>query len=107
MYALGVQSGQMALHIGLMNVAAPLLSAALGSKLSGRLGRPQALWLSAGAQLILLWGWHLPFLQQAAMASHALHLLMQATLFAAAILFWSAIIAVPRRRGGRRSRRCC
>ena len=95
LYAFGAQSAQMALHIGLMNLAAPLLSAALASKLPGMLGRPQALWLAAGAQLILLWGWHVPFLQQAAMASHALHVLMQATLFAAAFLFWSAIIVVP------------
>ena len=94
-YALGAQSAQMALHIALMNVAAPLLSAALAAKLPGILGRPSTLWLAAGAQLILLWAWHIPCLQHAAMASQALHTLMQVTLFAAAFIFWSAIVLLP------------
>ena len=94
-YEFGAQSAQMALHIALMNVAAPLMSAVFAAKLPSIIGRPRIMWFAAGVQLILLWGWHIPILQQAAMASHAVHMLMQTTLFFAALLFWSAIILLP------------
>jgi putative membrane protein len=94
-FELGAQSAQMALHIALMNVGAPLLAAALAAKLPILFARPKTLWLAAGSQLLLLWGWHVPVSQQAAVDSHGIHLLMQLTLFAAAFAFWSAIMVLP------------
>ncbi len=82
----GPLTRQMVLHLGVMNVAAPLL--ALG------LSRPLAVppWMSAGLQMALLWAWHLPAVQQAAAGQPLLQAGMLGLLGLAALAFWSAIV---------------
>jgi putative membrane protein len=46
-------------------------------------------------QVVLLWGWHLPTVYAAAEHAIVLQLLMQASLLAVALLFWSAMLAHP------------
>lgn len=94
---LGPVSLQMAHHLGLMNVAAPLLAALLVARLPAFGAR--ALWIAAASQLVLLWAWHLPGLQQAAAASGLLQATLLLLLGAAALAFWLAIIAAERAGG--------
>lgn len=97
-YTLGPQSSHMALHIATMNVAAPFLAAALAPRLASAIGHPRILWAASAAQIVLLWAWHVPSLQQAAMASHGLQIVMQATLLISALVFWTAIIVIPEKK---------
>jgi len=85
----------MALHIGLMNVAAPLLAAVLVHRTGSGSGRAAALWLIAAAQIILLWAWHAPALQQQTAHSHLLQWVMHGSLFLIALCFWHALLRLP------------
>ena len=92
---MGPLASHMVLHIVLMNLLAPL--AAFGiSRVSDAWRSPAAgsLTLATVAQLAALWVWHAPPLLNQALQSHAIHLLMQGTLFLGAFCFWSAIFAV-------------
>lgn len=91
---LGALSLQMTQHLVLMNVAAPLAAALLASR--GPLFGSAALWLAALAQLLLLWAWHLPALQQAVAASGLLQASLLMLLSAAALVFWLAVAAAER-----------
>lgn len=95
--ALGHVAGQMTRHILLMNLSAPLIVLALALWLrNGFMRRAQGLLFAAAVvQLALIWGWHSP--PVLARANSALgHFAMQASLFAAALWFWSAVIAAAR-----------
>jgi putative membrane protein len=91
---LGPLSIQMTQHLLLMNVAAPVLAVVL-ARSAPRFGR-RALWSAAAAQLALLWGWHLPAVQQAASTSALLQAALLLVLAAAALSFWLAVIAAER-----------
>jgi putative membrane protein len=106
-------------HAALMNLAAPLLvlGAPLGPMLralpaawraplarlgAGRRWRRAWRWLSGLAlatvlQQAVLWLWHAPRGVAAALESDALHVAMHASLLAAALLFWTAVLK-PRSR---------
>jgi len=85
---LGPLSLQMLQHLAVMNIAAPLAALHLGGR-----STPQAL-LSAGiAQLLALWAWHAPAVQQFAASSPAGQLGLMIALAGAAFWFWSAVIA--------------
>lgn len=45
-----------------------------------------------------VWGWHLPVLFDAALASEPVHALQHASFFGTALLFWWAVIGSPSRR---------
>lgn len=96
---LGALSLQMTQHLVLMNVAAPLLAVLLVGRAPAPGGR--ALWIAAVAQLLLLWTWHLPSVQQAAAASGLLQAAMLLLLGAAALAFWLGVIAAERAGGWR------
>ena len=91
LHDLGPQSAHMAMHIALMNVAAPLC-AILVARSPSRAGHATTLWAAAAVQIVLLWMWHAPPLQRAAMDSHGLQAVMHGTLFLAALAFWSSLL---------------
>lgn len=76
-------------HLVVMNVAALLAAKALRLELRGWLAAPTIL------QAVLLWGWHLPLVFGAARHDLPLFALMQASLFGAAFLFWTAMLGHP------------
>lgn len=92
-WAFGPLSANMVVHIATMNVAAPLLL------LVARAHIPDGLWRSwhwaTAVQLGVFWMWHAPAMMAAAMAAPTLHLVMQASLFAAALWFWGAVLTLP------------
>lgn len=91
----GPLTGHMIAHILLMNAAAPLAVLVLRPVLSRsafRKGRPR-LAAATMVQLALLWVWHSPRLLQLSLDLPAVGLLMAASLMAAALWFWSAVLA--------------
>ena len=97
-------SAHMAQHLLLMNVAAPLL--VLGAPLSAMLRALPPAWRRPAArlvprprlvtamllQLFALWAWHVPSAIALALRSDPAHIAMHATLLAAALYFWTAVL---------------
>jgi putative membrane protein len=85
----------MALHIALMNIAAPLVAVALIHKAPCPADRSTTLWSLCAIQVALLWMWHVPSLQRWAMESHTREVLMHGSLFLAAASFWTLLASLP------------
>lgn len=97
---MGPLATHMAVHILLMNIAAPL--AALGLSRARHHGRAISgplLGLATLVQIAGLWIWHAPPFLNRALESSSVHLLMNASLFLSAFLFWWAVLHF----GGERS----
>ncbi|WP_265499737.1 cytochrome c oxidase assembly protein [Paracoccus beibuensis] len=107
-------------HFALMLIAAPLMVlgrpglaalwaapqswrgrlARAGTALPWRgLAHPLGAWIT---YFVVLWGWHLPPLHQAALRSDAIHAVQHFCFLGAAMLFWHAVLERPRAesRGG-------
>jgi putative membrane protein len=91
-HQLGQRSAHMAIHIASMNVLAPIVAASCASMLPRWSGRAGALWLTAAAQILLLWTWHVPAIERLASGSHAIHAAAHLTLFLSSFMFWSAVV---------------
>ena len=91
---LGPLSRHMAVHIALMNVAAPICAAVLW--LAWPAARKPAsgavLWTATIGQMVLLWVWHAPATHAAAMPSLVAQMLWHSSLFLSALLFWRALV---------------
>jgi putative membrane protein len=88
----GPLSIQMTLHIAVMNVISPLLGIYGAQRLSGSLARPAVLAAAGVAQMLLLWGWHVPAVQLAAATSPILHVGLLVMLAGSGVLFWSVVL---------------
>jgi putative membrane protein len=75
-------------HIALVLVMAPLLAFGLQPWLR-RL--PHALWRTTAIAALIFWTWHAPAPYEAALSSDGIYALMQFTLLASAMAFWSAV----------------
>lgn len=93
---LGPLSLQMLQHLVVMNVLAPVLALALPQAAMRRRG---ALLVPATLQLVVLWAWHTPALQQLAAASGAAQIGLMAMLAGSALWFWQAVIGAARAGG--------
>lgn len=91
-FRLGPLSLQMLLHLAAMNMAGPFLAVAFG-----RRPPASALWLATAAQMLLLWSWHAPPVQQAVSATPVLQLAGLISLLAASFAFWACLIESGRR----------
>jgi putative membrane protein len=76
-------------HVLLVAVAAPLLALSRPAPSPRRIGLP---FLLATATL---WLWHVPAAYDAALGHMALYWVMQASLFAPAVLFWRSVFSQP------------
>lgn len=90
----------MFLHLAVMLVAAPVLAFALVRLIRPR---PRGGWLAlglagAGAEMVVVWGWHVPLLHHAAMGSSAIFALQQASFLLAGLLVWLPGLAGTGRR---------
>ncbi|MDU0340502.1 cytochrome c oxidase assembly protein [Bosea rubneri] len=85
----GPLSVQMMLHLGLMNIVAPVIAVLLRH----RFDASTAILPAGLAQMVALWAWHAPMMQQLAASSGLAQLVLIAGLGATAIWFWSAVIA--------------
>ncbi|MGH8525197.1 MAG: hypothetical protein ACREXY_13610, partial [Gammaproteobacteria bacterium] len=92
MFDLGPLSAHMAVHIALMNVAAPLAAIVLTRALFAGSNHVGALWAITAVQLILLWTWNAPPMQHWSMESNGLQGLMHGSLLVAALFYWTLLL---------------
>lgn len=99
---MGPLATHMIVHIGLMNLVAPLVAVLVivGFGRSLR-ASPGVLALATLGQLLALWAWHAPMSLVPSMHSVPLTLAMHLSLFLLAALFWWAVFAFDRERIGR------
>jgi len=89
--AFGPLSAHMLQHILLTNLLAPAVAVGLRGAIPASLGRG---WPAAVAlQIGLLWAWHAPPAVAVALSQPAAMVAMHASLTAAALWFWSAVVA--------------
>ncbi|HEV7257718.1 MAG TPA: cytochrome c oxidase assembly protein [Bosea sp. (in: a-proteobacteria)] len=94
--SLGPLSLQMLQHLAVMNIFSPILALALPQPRARRRG---SLLTAATVQLVVLWAWHTPTLQQLAAASTLAQIGLMALLAGGAVWFWHAIIGAARSGG--------
>ncbi len=85
-------SPHMLLHLGVVLGASPLLGFAVARRLSAPASFSEAMrWylLAATFEMLAVWGWHIPFLHDAAGRSVALFVLEQASFLAAGLATWT------------------
>jgi putative membrane protein len=75
-----------------MNIVAPLLAVVLIGRVTSV--RASWLWLSAVAQIVMLWASHLPPAQEAALQSHAFQVTIHAALLLSALSFWVTLLCL-------------
>ena len=94
----GFLTYHMAAHIAVMNVVAPTVALSAARMFPFAFERAShGLAAAAAVQVMLLWGWHAPAMLGLAVQDAAVMALMHATLFGAALWFWSAVIGSTRR----------
>jgi putative membrane protein len=96
----GPLAAHMATHILLMNLVAPGLVMAWVVAVPGGVGRSvsgQELALATAVQLAALWAAHAPPVMAAAAHAHGGMWVVQCALLMAAVWFWLAVLATPRR----------
>ncbi|SFP61256.1 cytochrome c oxidase assembly protein [Tranquillimonas alkanivorans] len=84
-------TAHMALHLALIGIAAPL--AALGLARAGARGTPPGGWvlwgvLFAGFEMMVVWGWHVPALHEAAALVPWIFAAQQASFLLAGLFVW-------------------
>lgn len=87
---LGPLSLQMLQHLAVMNIAVPLVALYIGRHVAAN-----ALLPAGFVQLLALWAWHVPAVQQLAASSPIWQFGLLISLAGAAFWFWSAVISAP------------
>jgi putative membrane protein len=93
-YDAGLHAHHMVMHIGLMNVAAPLLAVVIANRLDFSDLKARWLWIATAAQTAVLWLVHMPAVHEAAMMHHSLRLAVLAALTIAAAAFWLTCVGI-------------
>lgn len=91
----GPLSWHMAIHIGLMNVAAPLAALLLMQRAvvgARAWATPSVLWIATFAQLAILWASHSPSVHHSLQAMSAGVMALHALLFFVALAFWLSVL---------------
>lgn len=97
--------GHMGVHVVNIGISAPLAGLALSAVWPAR--RADASWLNAllnapilaaATELIVVWAWHLPVMNQWAQASTAAFAIEQVSVLAVGILIWAPAVAARSRR---------
>ena len=88
-------AAHMALHIAVVAIAAPLMAAGLARTSADPVLRWPRLFAPIPAsiiELVVVWGWHVPVLHEAARGSTGVLLVEQMTFLASGLLLWSAAV---------------
>lgn len=93
----GFLAEHMAFHLVLMNIVAPTV--VMACRLQSRhAAHGSSIAAASVAQILVLWGWHLPPALGFAMSSNVAMALMHLSLFAVALAFWRAVIGAAAER---------
>lgn len=95
-FAEGTLSQHMAAHIVAMYLVAPCLALGIERARGVTLGSAPHLAGATFAQIVLLWGWHIPALVGLAAINPVVMLAMHLSLFAVALWFWAVVVALVR-----------
>lgn len=93
-------AAHMVLHIGVVAVAAPLIGYAIAKRLPAteRFSAALSWCLVAGLfEMLVVWGWHIPLLHDAAAESTPLFVIEQASFLTAALALWTAAMTARTR----------
>ncbi len=92
--ARGSFAAHMALHMGLVVLAAPLLALGLARAFPGLIAglSPAAAIAASLVEFVAVWAWHAPALHDAARADASIFVLEQASFLAAGVLLWASAI---------------
>jgi putative membrane protein len=94
-------ASHMLAHMGVVAVASPLLGIGLAPHLSARLQIPALPVIASLIELIIVWGWHAPYLRALAERSFLVTSLEQASFLAAGLLLWISCLGAAERSEGR------
>jgi putative membrane protein len=89
-------SAHMILHLGVIVVAAPLLAASVAPWVPTPRSFGDAMrWylLAAAFEMLVVWGWHIPLLHDAAGHAPVLYVVEQASFLTAGLALWTAIFS--------------
>lgn len=92
----GSFTAHMTAHVLAVAVIAPLLVIVLRQRPSW-LEPPAAALAACGVELVVVWGWHLPWMHMAARSSPALFVLEQVTFLAAGYAVWASALPIGSR----------
>jgi putative membrane protein len=87
---IGPLSLQMLQHLAVMNLLAPLAALSLNQRVAP--SGPGAIWVAGLLQLLFLWAWHAPAVQQATAGSALLQAALLVLLALSAVMFWRAVL---------------
>lgn len=90
----GPHARHMAVHILVMNVGAPLLAAVGLARWKIAVRSVSLLWFATFAQIALLWGWHLPAVQNLGADVPGVMIASHSTLLLAATAFWMSLFSL-------------
>jgi putative membrane protein len=92
-------AAHMTMHIAVVAIAAPLLAVAMAGTVADpvrTMPRVVAPIPASMVELVVVWGWHVPALHQAARHGTGMFVLEQATFVIAGVLLWSAALCGDR-----------
>ena len=97
-------SAHMTLHIAIVAICAPLIAAGIANTRFDPVSRWPQLFAPMPAsivELVVVWGWHLPALHQAARAQTAILLVEQSTFLMSGLVLWISALGGSRVHGWR------
>jgi putative membrane protein len=94
-------AAHMALHMGIVAIAAPLLGYGIAGSFDPAARHPVLFspLFAAMLEFVVVWSWHMPALHQAARASAMLFAAEQTSFLITGLLVWTACLSDPRDRG--------
>lgn len=92
-------AAHMLAHMGVVAIAAPLIGIGLAAQAKLRI--PALPVIASLIELIIVWGWHAPYLRALAENSLAVTALEQASILMAGLLLWTSCLGAGESREGR------
>jgi putative membrane protein len=90
-------ASHMLAHMGVVAIAAPLIGIGLAPYVSPRLRLPALPLIASLLELIVVWGWHAPWLRALAERSLLVTSLEQASFLGAGLLLWTSCLGAAER----------
>jgi putative membrane protein len=90
-------ASHMLAHMGVVAIAAPLIGIGLAPYVSPRLRLPALPLIASLLELIVVWGWHAPWLRTLAERSLLVTSLEQASFLGAGLLLWTSCLGAAER----------
>jgi putative membrane protein len=94
-------AAHMLAHMGVVAIASPLIGIGLAAHLGAKLRMPALPLIASLIELIVVWGWHAPYLRALAESSFAITAVEQASFLVAGLFLWTSCLGAGESREGR------